>query len=181
MTIANVAFEDVLTSDKINEIIDAINALASPSVWMTNNQDFTTASLANVTELVRSVAVSTVYDVHCRLFVGGDDVNGLATAWTYPNSATFANGQHSVEDTAAGGASTAANLNARGLALAASPSTTLFHRVPDTNLVMIILEGTLETAGTAGSLQLRASKHANTSGTATTLYAGSMLTVTKRG
>jgi len=139
------------------------------------DQGLVNAVLTDVTGMSLPVIASGVYDLHCRIIATGDDVNGVATAWTHPALATLADGQHSVRHIASGGASTAGDLDGRGLALAASPSTTLNHAVPDTNLVMVLLEGTLIVGANAGTLQLRASKVVATSGTDSTIKAGSML------
>ncbi len=161
---------DILTADELN-------AAVGRTARMTSNQTFANATQASVTQLLMSVVANLVYHVECDIYATGDDVNGLATSWTYPTGATFANGQASVQHTAAGGTSTAGDLNGRGLGLAVSPSITLEHRVPDTNAVLITLKGTLVMSSTAGNLQLRAAKVINTSGTDSTILAGSMLRV----
>jgi len=161
---------DILTADALNEAVGR-------TARMTSNQNFANAAQANVTQLVLPGRANTIYKVEAELYTTGDDVNGLATSWTYPAGATFANGQHSVQHNAAGGVVTAADMNGRGIALQASPSTTLEHKAPDTNAVVVILKGTLVMGANAGDLQLRASKVVNTSGTDTVILAGSTITI----
>lgn len=147
------------------------------TAYKTANETVTSSTVAqNDDHLSLSVIASAVYTVEAYFILSGDDANDFQYQFTFPTSATLAGGQINMLYSLAGGANTSGDGDWRALSAQSSPSTALNVGIPDTNGASGLYKGTLVVGANAGTLQLQWAQV--TSGlTATTLYAGSTLSI----
>ena len=150
-----------------------VNNWAIPqAVYMTSTQHFSNNTLANVTQLVATVAANAVYAVELSLAYDGATASDFQISWTGPASYTNVNTYLS------GLPSTAvAFADAVVLAETSNPS---FGCLGAGTFCGLKWESLVTTAGTAGSLQLKAAQLV-TGGTDTIIESGSYLIVTRVG
>ena len=143
-------------------------------VWKTTTQSFTsTTTLANVTDLVFSLAANTKYAFDGFIIYDGSTASDIKVAFTVPTGATV---NYSAFAPATGVSATSmnafgANASDGALGIAVNGANNLMGMNP---------KGYVATSGTAGSLQFRGAQQAS-GGTASRIFVGSWLRLSKLG